>query len=269
MTNKPYVSLIVPIWIPDEDSLQMTKESLWSMEKTEYPNYDIIIVDDCSPLEGAYEAIQAEFGSRHAVVQTPENGGSTVAVNHGIQHTKALFIQYQNNDTLFPDKKWLDNHMQHFDDQSVGVVGTLLRFPDNTIQHAGACYKTIHAHAITHIGHHEKEIKPIYDVPFVTGCGMTVRREILDRNGGGFTVFEGYGWDDIDIQVKAKEWGYKVRLAFESTFTHFQTTTYAKRPELAGQENYLKNMAKFQSVEIHPEETLSYFKEKYYLNTGQ
>lgn len=265
MKNIPYVSLIVPVWFKDDKGKQMTFDAIDSMEKTNYPNYDIIIVDDCSPYEDSFHLLNERYGSRHVVIEMAENGGSTVAVNEGIKYTKAPFIQYQNNDVLFPDPNWLTKQMELFEDEKVGVVGCKLRYEVGKIQHCGACWRDTEQHVIDHIGQNQDDIKPIKDVPFVTGCGMTVRREILEENGGGFTVFKGYGWDDIDIQVKAKEWGYKVQVAFEAEFTHFGSISYRQRPELASQENYAANKARFESIEIKEEETIEHFINHYYL----
>lgn len=264
--NTPKVSLIVPVWIKDQEGMDMTIACLDSMEKTNYPNYDIIIVDDCSPFEGALEQMIALYGSRHKVTQTPQNGGSTVAVNYGLMLTDAPFVQYQNNDTLFPDPNWLTEQMRMFEDSAVGIVGCLMRYPTGLIQHAGACWRALDNHAIDHIGQYQKEVKYFEDVPFVTGCGMTVRREVLERNGGGFTVFKGYGWDDIDIEVKAKEWGWKIKVALKAEFVHLGSVTYRKRPELLSRETMAENKKLFDNVAIGAEEVIGYFVEKYYVS---
>ena len=262
---KPKVALIVPVWINSEKLFKMTVDCIESMQKTTYQNYKIIIVDDCSPLDKFDELVKL-FASKHIVVKTQENGGSTRAVNYGIKFAKdADFIQYQNNDTLFPDKTWLDKQMKLFEDPNVGIVGSLLRYADGKIQHAGACWRAMGQHFIDHIGQFQDNIKPIEDVPFVTGCGMTIRREILEKNGGGFTVFEGYGWDDIDIELKAKKWGYLIKIAFDSEFIHLGTISYKERPELASRDNYLINRDKFKTIPIYPDETIAYFQKHFYL----
>jgi len=276
MSKLPKVSLIVPVWFNDDAGRDMTIKSIDSMEKTIYPDYDLILVDDCSPYghvanddfavdDTAFDIIKRRYGGRHTVVQTPQNGGSTVAVNYGLQFTDAAFVQYQNNDVEFPDPYWLQKQMGYFDDPEVGVVGCKMRYPDGRIQHAGACWRSIGEHAIDHIGQRQQDIKPWSDVPFVTGCGMTIRREILEKNGGGFTVFQGYGWDDIDIQVKAKKWGWKVKVAHEAEFVHFGSFSYRQLPDLASRENYLANLANFAEIPIEPEETIGHFQKLLYL----
>lgn len=263
MDKIPYVSIIVPVWCDSEESFEMTMNAIRGMEQTSYDNFDLTLVDDCSPLTTTYDRLFKEFGSKHLVIQTPDNGGSTNAVNYGLRYAKAKLIQYQNNDTLFPHRDWLYEQTRLFDDPQVGVVGSLLRYETGLIQHGGACWRAIGNHAIDHIGQYQKEIAYLEDVPFVTGCGMTVRREILDRNGG-FTVFPGYGWDDIDIQVKAKRWGYKVKIAPKSQFIHLGSVSYKKRPELLNRELREQNKRLFDDVEIKENETIQYFIDHYY-----
>lgn len=271
--TKPKVSLIVPVWCKDEDSWNMTKRAIDSLLTTTYEGYDLVLIDDCSPFPNVYELLCERYGSdssntdhTQAIAKTPYNGGSTFAVNCGLQLTKAPFIQYQNNDIVITHPGWLDEQMRLFEDPQVGVVGCLMRYPHGTIQHAGACWRGIGNHSIDHIGQHQETIKYLEDVPFVTGCGMTVRREILERNGGGFTVFKGYGWDDIDIQVKAKQWGYKIKVAPNASFTHYGSVSYKERPDLASVENMQANKALFDDVPITEEETIGYFQKHFYDN---
>lgn len=261
----PLVSIIVPVWFDDEFGYQMTRRSLHSLLKTDYPNMEVIIVDDCSPYKKQQELVE-EFAHDCIVILHEENEGSTGAVNTGILEAGGNFIQYQNNDTYFPNNLWLREQMKLFKDSDVGVVGCVMRYPNGTIQHAGACWRSENDHSIDHIGQHQTDIKYVEDVPFVTGCGMTVRREILDRNGGGFTEFKGYGWDDIDIQVKAKQWGWKVKVAPNAVFDHLSSYSYRMRPELASKENYQYNRTLFKDVPITHEETIAYFKKHYYID---
>lgn len=265
--NTPKVCLIVPVWCNSEASYDMTIKAINGMLDTDYDNFDVVLVDDCSPYVNTFSKLVDIYDAHplvRCIVQTPDNGGSTNAVNFGISFTDAPFIQYQNNDTLFPYSNWLYEQMCLFDDPAVGVVGSLLRYETGLIQHAGACWRDIGNHAVDHIGQYQKQVKYLEDVPFVTGCGMTVRREVLERNGGGFTVFEGYGWDDIDIQVKAKSWGFKVKVAPKSEFVHLGSVSYKQRPELIDRTIMQHNRQLFDTIEIKPEETINYFIAKYY-----
>lgn len=258
------VSLIVPVWYKDQAGFDMTVSCLNSMAKTKYKKYEIIAVHDCPPMNGFSDLVKkTEKSIKH--IRTDENIGSTGAVNYGIKHANYDYIQYQNNDTFFPHDNWLEEQMKMFDIPGVGIVGCKMRYPNGKIQHAGACWRNTVEHIIDHIGQHQDEIEYLEDVPFVTGCGMTVKRNILEKNWGGFTEFKGYGWDDIDIQVKAKKMGYSVKLAFKAEFVHDSSYSYKYKPELANKKNYMANMKKFMDIDIKEEETIEYFKKKYYL----
>ena len=264
--NYPKVSIIVPVWYKDDEGYDMTVRSLETLLETDYPDMEIIVVDDCSPHPRQKDLVEEFSGSPIQFYMTPENGGSTAAVNYGIQFATADLIQYQNNDTEFTKPGWLKEQIKMFNNPQVGIAGSFLRYPSGTIQHAGACWRAVDDHSIDHIGQHQEEIKYLEDVPFVTGCGMTVRREILEKNGGGFTEFKGYGWDDIDIQVKAKEWGWMIKIAPFSSFTHYGSFSYKKRRDLASKDNYILNRMRFESIVIEDDETISYFKEHYYID---
>lgn len=264
--KSPLVSIIIPVWFDDESGYQMTKRCIDSILQTDYDNFELIIVDDASPYNKFHELRKQYIGCSVPMVFTrrEENGGSTRAFNKGLEAARGDFIQYQNNDTEFPNTNWLRNQMQYFNDE-VGVVGCMMLYPNGTIQHAGAAWIDQDSRYIGHIGMHELEVWHFNDVPFVTGCGMTVRREILERNNG-LTVFEGYGWDDIDIQVKAKKWGYMIKIAQDAVFTHFGSYSYSKRPDLATVEAMNNNSQLFEDVEVPFEDTIEYYKQHYYIN---
>jgi glycosyltransferase involved in cell wall biosynthesis len=69
-----------------------------------YPNFELIVVDDCSPDNG-YEVVQemAEKDPRMRVIQLAENGGYSHAKNEGIIISQGEFITCLDADDMFTE----------------------------------------------------------------------------------------------------------------------------------------------------------------------
>jgi peptidoglycan-N-acetylglucosamine deacetylase len=119
----PLVSIIVPAYNEEVNAVSSLKNLL----KTDYPNFEIIFVDDGSKdatYKNVYEAYQ---GFPKVKVLTKPNGGKASALNFGIQESQAEFVVCIDADTkLLPDA--VSKLMMHFfspqgkDRSEVGAV---------------------------------------------------------------------------------------------------------------------------------------------------
>lgn len=75
-------------------------------------DWEWIIVDDCST-DGSFEYIKelAKDDKRIAVLQTPKNGGSAVARNIGLKHSKGQYITFLDSDDLL-DPNYLESQLE-------------------------------------------------------------------------------------------------------------------------------------------------------------
>ena len=105
----PLVSIIVPAYNEEINAVS----SVQSLLDGDYPNFEIIFVDDGS-LDGTYENVSAAFaGNPKVKVLTKPNGGKASALNYGISQSDAEFVICIDADTkLKQDAVGL--LMQHF-----------------------------------------------------------------------------------------------------------------------------------------------------------
>ena len=113
----PLVSIIVPAYNEEVNAVN----SLNNLLKTDYPNFEIIFIDDGSK-DSTFEKVNAAFKneSRIKVLSKP-NGGKASALNFGIARSTAGFVVCIDADTkLLPDA--VSKLMAHFGDAKVGAV---------------------------------------------------------------------------------------------------------------------------------------------------
>ncbi|MEO8399655.1 MAG: glycosyltransferase family 2 protein, partial [Ignavibacteriaceae bacterium] len=119
----PFVSIIVPIYNEEK----VVKQSINSLLQLDYPNYEIIIVNDGSSdntAVSAEELVGYQDGKLSTVkvslINRP-NGGKAQALNAGIKYSRAEIILCMDGDSqLSPDS--LKLAVRHFIDPKIGAV---------------------------------------------------------------------------------------------------------------------------------------------------
>src|SRR5450432_295406 len=122
-TGSPRVSIIVPAYNEEVNAVGSVENLL----RTDYPNFDIIFVDDGSK-DATFNKVRNAFeGNRKVRVMTKPNGGKASALNFGIEQSEAAFVICIDADTkLLPDA--VSKLMMHFgesksdDGKQVGAV---------------------------------------------------------------------------------------------------------------------------------------------------
>ena len=119
----PFISIIVPVF---NEGLVLSK-SIESLLKLDYPNYEIIIVNDGSTdntAKVAEEWVGYKQGRSSLVkislINKP-NGGKAKALNAGIQYSEADFVLCMDGDSQLGTNS-LKMGISHFVDPSVGAV---------------------------------------------------------------------------------------------------------------------------------------------------
>jgi peptidoglycan-N-acetylglucosamine deacetylase len=105
----PMVSIIVPAYNEEVNAVS----SLQNLLNQDYPNFNVIFVDDGSK-DASYKKVSEAFSHHQKVkVYTKPNGGKASALNYGIMQTTAEYVVCIDADTkLYPDA--ISKMMQHF-----------------------------------------------------------------------------------------------------------------------------------------------------------
>ncbi len=100
---------LVTIIIVNYNGASIIRDCLDSLSLTSYPNYEVIVVDNCS-IDDSCSLIEREF-SYVKLIKLPENKGYSIGNNKGILCAKGEFIVLLNNDTIVCPS-WLSELMR-------------------------------------------------------------------------------------------------------------------------------------------------------------
>lgn len=115
----PLISLVVPAY----NEGPVIEAAIGSLLVLDYPNYEVLVVDDGSTDDTYDKALAAARASRFVPVRviTKKNGGKADALNTGMMHARGEFILNMDGDTkLSPNT--LRACIRHFDDSRIGAV---------------------------------------------------------------------------------------------------------------------------------------------------
>jgi glycosyltransferase involved in cell wall biosynthesis len=178
--NWPRISVVVCSY----NGARTIRDCLEGLLRLEYPNYEVIVVDDGSTDTTA--AIAREYSFR--VIST-ENRGLSNARNTGLHHAKGEIVAYIDDDA-YPDPHWLTYLAATFmSTPHVGVGGPNLAPPgDGAIADCVANAPGGPVHVL--LSDQEAEHIP--------GCNMAFRKAALQRIDGFDPQFRTAG-DDVDV----------------------------------------------------------------------
>jgi GT2 family glycosyltransferase len=168
------------------------RDTLEALARVDYPDYEVIVVDDGST--DATAAIARSYGAK--VVSTP-NQGLSAARNVGMHAASGEIVAYIDDDA-YPEPDWLTHLVRGFRQGGwCGVGGPNLLPPEDgptaeCVANApgGPCHVLLDDREAEHI----------------PGCNMAFRKSWLERIGGFDPQFRSAG-DDVDLCWRLQEAG--------------------------------------------------------------
>jgi len=135
LKHLPLVSVIIPT-VDSPDLIRRCIDDL--LGKTDYPNKEIILVDNGST-DPRTLALYEQWKTSRAVSIIPFNRSFnySVACNLGARAARGDFLLFLNNDIEVINRDWLRELVRWGNHPGVGVIGTKLIYPSGAIQHAG------------------------------------------------------------------------------------------------------------------------------------
>lgn len=190
-----------------------TLECLASLEAGRYANHRAIVLDNHSS-DGSVEAIRAAF-PRVEVIELAENRGYAGNNNVGIRKALAEGAEWVfvlNEDTVL-DPMCLGHLIAVGEsDARIGIVGPLVYHHDEPgiIQSAGGGMST--RWEGFHHGQNEPDrgqFNRPHDVQWISGCGILVRRAVIEQIGVIDERFFIY-WEETEWCTRAGEAGWRI-----------------------------------------------------------
>ncbi|GAB2510970.1 glycosyltransferase [Lysobacter humi (ex Lee et al. 2017)] len=245
----PHVVVVVPTR-DRVDLLQTCVDSV--LEHTDYPSFEIVIVDNGStdPATRAYLA-QAQDHPAVSVLDYPAPFNFSDIVNRGVRAARGDVVCLLNNDIEAIHGDWLREMASHAVRPEVGIVGAMLYYPNDTIQHAGVILGiggvAGHSHCRLQRGAdgYISRARVVQNLSAVTAACMVFRRDVFERVGG-FDDRLAVAFNDIDFCMRVRAMGYlNVWTPFAELYHHESASrgtedTPAKQARFAIEADFMK-----------------------------
>jgi GT2 family glycosyltransferase len=227
--QNPLVSIIIPI----KDKISFLKRCLKSIEeKTDYKNYEIIIVDNRSVKKETHDFLSVLSKKDYIrVVKYDYEYNFSKINNSAVGLAKGSHLLFLNNDIKVISKEWLSSMLEHSMRDEVGAVGAKLLYPDNTIQHAGTIIGlggvAAHSHKnfpVTSNGYFGS-LNTIRNYSAVTADCMMIRKRVFEEVGGFDEKNLPIGFNDVDLCLEIRKRGYLIVYTPYATLYHYESQT--------------------------------------------
>lgn len=201
---------------------EFTRNCLKSLEKVDYANLEILVVDNGSK-DDSVAMVKNNF-PKVVVLENKENSGFAGGNNIGIKHAlenKADYVLLLNQDTeVEPDflKKLIEVACKN---NEIGLLSPLIfwkRTPQIWFSRGKINWFNMKSY-------HEKIFrkgKP-FESEFLTGCSLLIKKEVLEKIGLLDDKFFLY-WEDADFSMRARRAGFKNLVVPDSIIYHFETS---------------------------------------------
>lgn len=221
MPNYPLVSVVILNYNGYRFLGQLLNDCLKSVLDTNYPNFEIIFVDNGST-DDSVTFVQKTYGNTIKLVKNKENLGFSEGFNSGIRVTKGKYIALLSNDmTVHPN--WLNPTVELMEsDPQIGLTGfkRLVYGHTNLIDGIGG--NLYICGRVNPIGGHEID-KGQYDtntdkLDYIGGA-MTLRRTTLQNVGlfnPEFKIFS----EDTDLCYRIRKKGFKTVYIHDAIIWH-------------------------------------------------
>jgi glycosyltransferase involved in cell wall biosynthesis len=247
--HPPLVSII----IPTRDRVEFLRacvESIFS--KTDYPNFELIIIDNQSRQPQTQEYLAALAANSRAQVHSYDSEFNFSRLNNlGVAHAHGSLIALLNNDLEVINCDWLSEMVSHALRPEIGAVGARLWYPNGAIQHAGVILGAggigNHAHAgVRDEASYFSRAHLTQNFSAVTAACMLLRKETYCALGGLDEMNLPVAFNDVDFCLRLLDAGLRVVWTPHAELIHHESMsrgfedTLEKRQRFLAESEYMR-----------------------------
>lgn len=213
--NPPLVSLI----IPTRNGLPHLRRCIDAiLDKTTYPNYEILIIDNGSDDSVTLEYLKALVRPpKVRVVRDARPFNYSALNNAAAKLAQGEFLALLNDDIEVISPDWLSEMLSHALRPDVGAVGARLWYPDDTLQHGGVVLGIgiggvaghAHKHLRRGLSGYCGRASVVQELSAVTAACLVIRKAIYEEVGGLNETDLKIALNDVDFCLRVREAGYR------------------------------------------------------------
>lgn len=194
------------------------KNTLESVYKLNYPNYEVVVVDNNS-VDGSFEEARISFGKFNFIKNNQNVGfaaGNNVAIKWALEKM-ADYILLLNNDALI-EKDALTNLIKAAQkNDKIGILSPVI-YKGNSSQIWFSGGK------IDWLRMRTEHLDDIKETQYITGCAMLIKKDVFKKIGLLDETFFLY-YEDADFSFRAAKNGFKLKIVSEAKVFHFEKSS--------------------------------------------
>lgn len=221
----PKVSIIIVNWNGWRDTIECLK----SLQAINYPNFEVILVDNGSTDDSIsnLKPITSVLKYKATLIEIGKNlgfsGGNNIGIKYALENN-ADYLLFLNNDTAV-EPEFLKKLIKTGEsDAKIGIIGPKIYYFDepNRIWSAGGNMNWFGGN--TQLGGDQVEtelpqnIMP-KNIELVSGCAMLIKKEVLEKTRFLYEPYFLY-YEDVDFCLRARKAGYGCVIVFDAKIWH-------------------------------------------------
>ena len=225
-SNDPLVTIVIPLY----NNWWVTYRCLRALQSnSDSTPYEVVLVDDASS-DQTMDALQSIRGI--TAVRNLTNAGYLTSTNRGADQSSksSKYLILLNNDTE-PVDGWLDNLFRAIEkDETVGIVGSALIYPNGVLQEAGG--QIFAGGNACNLGRGANPLSAQFtfarEVDYCSAASVIVRKTFWVEVGGFDSRYIPAYCEDSDLALAAWSRGYKVMYEPKSWVIHHEGLSHGK-----------------------------------------
>ncbi len=194
------------------------KNTLESVYKLNYQNYQVVVVDNAST-DGSFEEARLSFGKFNFIQNSHNVGfaaGNNIAIKWALEKM-ADYVFLLNNDALVEEEtltKLIDEAKK---DNLLGILSPIIYKGDSKqVWFSGGKINWLKMRA--------EHVEDILETQYVTGCAMLIKKEVFKKIGLLDEKFFLY-YEDTDFSFRAIKAGFKLKIVKTANVFHFEKSS--------------------------------------------
>jgi len=212
--NTPLVSIIIPA----RNAQSTMRKCLDSVFNLNYPNYEIIVINDGSTDNTA--KILSGYNNIKVLITAGE--GPSKARNTALKEARGEFIAFTDSDCIV-DAEWLTELLKGFTDEKVGGVGGIQKVPEDDSAFGKAVQEFLSLFGF--ISDYMKSDLKMRQTNHNPTCNVMYRKALL-LELGGFLVNLWPG-EDVEIDYRIRKRGYRLMFNPKAVVFHYRVDNFS------------------------------------------
>ncbi len=209
---------------------EMTGICVDSLLNTTPTGAEIILFDNGSSETEAERLDRLAHQTGIHLIRSNINLGFAAGCNAAATEERGEILVFLNND-IEARRGWLEPLQAALDDLDIGLAGSLLLYPEGTVQHAGIGLGLwgLPAHLGRDALPDDPELRSDRFVLGVTGACLATRAALF-KELGGFDERYFFSYEDVDLCLRARRRGLRSIYCRDSVLVHHESATKPEGP---------------------------------------